>query len=177
MSEIMIVPSTLADVPAIWSLYRSVAAIEGGLARTVDETSEDYVRGHIASNAHDGISLLAQLDHQTVGEIHACEIHAFQPTPKVFAHVLSDLTVAVHPDYQGLGVGRALFNRLLQEVIDHHPHILRVELFARESNQRAIEFYQTLGFEVEGCFKGRIRGVTGQLEADIPMAWHRQSDS
>ncbi|GHA68385.1 N-acetyltransferase [Formosimonas limnophila] len=170
MPELFITHSTLADIPAVLSLYVSVAAIEGGLARTADEISEVYVRDNISSSLNRGISLVARIGDCIVGEIHA-----FQPIPKVFSHVLSDLTIAVHPAYQGRGIGRALFCELLQKVTKEHRHILRVELLARESNQRAIDFYKTLGFEIEGVFKGRIKGLTGALEADIPMAWHRLS--
>jgi hypothetical protein len=159
MSELFITPSTLADIPAVLSLYVSVATIEGGLARTADEISEAYVRDNISSSLNRGISLVARIGNGIVGEIHA-----FQPIPKVFSHVLSDR-----------GIGRALFCELLQKVTKEHRHILRVELLARESNQRAIDFYKTLGFEIEGVFKGRIKGLTGALEADIPMAWHRLS--
>lgn len=168
MSKLVITPSTRQDVPAVLSLYRRVAAIEGGLARTANEISEEYVRHNIESSLNRGISLIARSGDDVVGEIHA-----FQPVPKVFSHVLSDLTIAVHPDNQGRGVGRALFSELLRKVTEEYPHILRVELIARESNQKALHFYQTLGFEVEGAFKRRIRGTTGAFEADIPMAWHR----
>jgi ribosomal protein S18 acetylase RimI-like enzyme len=43
---------------------------------------------------------------------------------------------------------------------------------ARESNQKALAFYQSLGFVREGRLEGRIRGAGGP-EADIPMAWLR----
>ena len=44
-------------------------------------------------------------------------------------------------------------------------------LIARESNEAAIRFYESLGFSVEGKMKSRIRNIDGTLEADIPMAW------
>lgn len=52
--------------------------------------------------------------------------------------------------------------------------ILGIELIARESNQRAINFYQTLGFVIEGKMLNRIQSVDGGFEADIAMAWFRQ---
>jgi ribosomal protein S18 acetylase RimI-like enzyme len=58
-------------------------------------------------------------------------------------------------------------------VTEEYPHIKRVELIARESNEEAIRFYESLGFSVEGKMKSRIRNVDGTLEADIPMAWIR----
>ena len=168
MSDLIIIAPTLQDLPRIEALYHAVAKIEGGLARTDDEVSADYVRHNLEASMSRGLSLVALMNDEIIGEIHA-----YRPVPKVFAHVLSDLTIAVHPAQQKLGVGRALFSRFLETVRNQHPEILRIELIARESNQRAIGFYQTLGFEIEGCFKNRIRSVGGGFESDIPMAWHR----
>ena len=54
------------------------------------------------------------------------------------------------------------------------PEIKRVELIARESNNKAIVFYKSLGFKVEGCLRNRIDGVSHKLENDIPMGWIRK---
>jgi len=170
MPDIQISFSQEQDLADILLLYKTVAMIEGGLARRQNEISEEYVRNNYVSSRERGISLLARVDGLIAGEIHA-----FRPMPQVFSHVLSDLTIAVHPDFQGRGIGRLLFARLIEEVEQNHPGILRIELIARESNQRAIEFYKTLGFLVEGRMVNRIKSVGSGFEADIPMAWQRGS--
>ncbi len=161
-------PAQLEDAQGIRQLYLAVARIEGGLARVESEISEEYIHHNLSSGIHKGVCLVAVQDTQIIAEIHA-----YPPFPKVFAHVLSDLTIAVHPEFQGSGVGRAIFTELLSTVKEQQAHILRVELIARESNQKAIRFYQSLGFEIEGAMKGRIRRPDGNFEADIPMAWVR----
>ena len=168
MHAIVITHPTADDLTAIAALYKTVAAIEGGLARSQGEITQDYVRHNLVMSLTHGLSLIARIDGSIVAEIHT-----YRPTPKVFSHVLSDLTIAVHPDYQNKGVGKALFMQLLNEVKANLPDILRVELIARESNQRAILFYQTLGFVIEGRMINRIKNSNGVLEANIPMAWHR----
>lgn len=70
-----------------------------------------------------------------------------------------------------------LFSALLSEVEQNHLQILRVELLARESNQRAIRFYESLGFHLEGRLEKRIRSVDGGFEADLSMAWLRSTPS
>ena len=121
-------------------------------------------------SALSGIELL--IDHpENKNEIIA-EIHCYKPVPKIFHHILSDLTVVVHPDFQGKGVGRIIFQHLL-ELSKNKPQVLRVELIARESNQRAIEFYKTLGFKIEGRMEKRIHSNCS-FEADIPMAYIKQ---
>jgi putative acetyltransferase len=46
-----------------------------------------------------------------------------------------------------------------------------VELISRESNLKAISFYESLGFTREGKFEKRVRSNESEFEADIPMAW------
>lgn len=159
-----------ADRDKVLALYRDVAAIPGGLARLADEITDDYINHFMTCAAERGLQYVAvDATGRVVGEIHA-----YSPGQFCFAHVLSDLTVAVHPDHQGQGVGRQLFTRLLDQVSDEWSHILRIELIARQSNAGAICFYRSLGFEVEGELHERIRNLDGTYESDIPMAWTRR---
>jgi putative acetyltransferase len=171
MNDFSVSNGGAGDVAAIENLYREVAAIEGGLARAADEISREYVENFVSKAAASGIIVLARKDERVIGEIHAYALG-----PKVFAHVLGELTIAVHPDFQSLGVGKALFTELMRRVDEERPDILRVELIARESNARAIEFYKKLGFEIEGRMTDRIRSVDGGFEADIPMSWRRKTN-
>ncbi len=165
-------PASTADLGDIVRLYREVARIPGGLARLEHEIDEGYVQGFLDRALASGLSYVAQAQGGgLVGEIHACP-----PGPFCFSHVLSELTIAVHPEAQGLGVGRRLFATFMETVQQARPEILRVELIARQSNARAIAFYRSLGFEQEGTMRRRIRNPDGSLEPDIPMAWLRETD-
>lgn len=170
MNGFIISAATNNDRDELSLLYHAVAAVEGGLARTGDEVTEEYIGNFLKKSLESGVVLVARQPEmpQIIGEIHAYALG-----PKVFAHVLGELTIAVHPAHQGRGIGKALFTELLAEVSRHRPDISRVELIARESNQKAIALYQKLGFRIEGRLVGRIRSVGGGFEADIPMAWHR----
>jgi ribosomal protein S18 acetylase RimI-like enzyme len=159
------------DVEAIHSLYCKVASVEGGLARTKDEVTIDYVSSFVQKSISNGLIYLA-VDSESSTVIG--EIHCYTPGIAVFSHVLTELTIAVDPNYQGKGTGRMLFKKLLEMVSTEHPEILRIELIARESNTKAIAFYESLGFGIEGRFTNRIRSVGGGFEADIPMAWVRK---
>lgn len=158
----------LDDIDGIFALYLSVARIPGGLARLESELSKEYVSGFVSSSVSRGLSLVIVKEGKIVGEVHA-----YTPGLFCFDHVLSDLTIAIHPDAQGMGAGRQLFEAFMKSVETSHPTILRVELIARESNQKAIRFYESLGFSIEGSFSHRIRNLDGSLESDIPMAWLR----
>ena len=164
--------ATDADITPIAALYRAVGAAGGGLARTPAEITLDYVSDFVHAARHGGIELVAEAPDGTL----AGEIHTYQLGPAMLAHVLGQLTIAVHPDWQGRGVGRSLFRALLDKVERDFPNVIRVELKARESNERAIGMYESLGFRKEGRMERRVRRVDGSFEADIPMAWHRPDD-
>lgn len=159
------------DLPRIVALYRTVSERSGGIARAPDEVTDDYVRGFLTASLASGLCVVAEdgaPDGRLAGELHA---HAYGP--RMLAHVLGNLTVAVHPDRQGAGVGRRLFEWLLATVERDLPHVRRIELKAYESNTRAIRLYESLGFRAEGRMEQRVRLPDGTLRADIPMAWVR----
>lgn len=156
------------DCSSIRQLYRNVARQGGGLARIESEITDDYVQHFFTKSTTTGLILV--VEHPTQDELIG-EIHAHRPGPAVFDHVLTNLTIAIHPDFQGKKVGRTLMTIFLEEIALHHPEIGKVELITRESNHRAIRFYQSLGFLIEGRLEMRIKSGDGAYEADIPMGW------
>lgn len=158
--------ATIGDMENIKSLYSEVAKHEGGIARFQEEITDEYIGDFIKNSMNSGIILVARNDS---GEVIG-EIHAYKSGLRVFEHVLSNLTIAISPDYQGKGIGKKLFLQLL-ETVENSPDILRVELIARESNKKAISFYQQLGFQIEGALRNKIKDSKGNLENDILMGW------
>ncbi len=47
MKDFTVTNAALEDCWEIFDLYREVAAIEGGLARTADEISENYIKNFV----------------------------------------------------------------------------------------------------------------------------------
>ncbi len=169
VTELVLRRSTPADVDAVLALYRAVAAIEGGLARTAAEIDRAWLDGVLHASWTRGVSMVAARGDEIIGELHA-----FRPVPRCFHHVLSDLTIAISPSAQGTGVGRRLFGAFLTVVETELPEIERVELFARESNARGLALYASLGFVEDGRLRHRCRGVSGALEDDVVMGWMRR---
>jgi putative acetyltransferase len=93
----------------------------------------------------------------------------------VFDHVLGEVTILVHPQFQGKKIGRTILTIFLEEIARNRMDIGKVELIARESNMKAIELYQSLGFRIEGRLEMRIKTADGNYEADIPMGWQNPS--
>ena len=161
--------ASLDDHGNLLHLYKRVASIAGGLARLSDEIDDVYIKGFLENSIARGICLVAETGTNAL----QAEIHAYTPIPSCFAHVLSELTIAVDPDAQGKGLGRRIFETFMNIVETERPKVSRVELIARESNTKAIQFYETLGFVIEGRMKNRIASVGGGYESDIAMAWLR----
>ena len=166
MTEIMIAALTPDAADKVVTLYRAVAAAGGGLARAPDEIDEAYVRGFLARAQTDGVSRAVWLPDGSL----AAEIHAHRMHPRQFGHVLTDLTAAVRPDWQGKGLGAMLFNALIEAARQMQPPITRIELMVREGNTGAIALYQRLGFVIEGRLARRVRLPNGTTEDDLAMA-------
>jgi ribosomal protein S18 acetylase RimI-like enzyme len=162
----------LNDVPAIVKLYKTVASQSGGIARQEDEVSEAYVNNFVTKSIDNGLIIICE--HPQNPEDVIAELHAYRNGLKVFDHVLTELTIAVHPDHQGKKIGRTIFTIFLEEVARNMPHIGRVELVTQENNARAIRLYQSVGFRIEGRMEMRIK-MNGDYQADIPMGWQNPS--
>lgn len=143
------------------------ASDPAGLIRAPQEVDSAYISEIITCNTKGGISLVAQ----NIEEIILGEIHASRYPIQALRHNLVGLTIAIHPNSQGLGIGRRLFTTFLDLVKSDYPHILRVELFTRNDNDRTLRFYKSLGFVDEGVQKNKIIDATGALRTPVHMAW------
>ncbi|MCS5423211.1 MULTISPECIES: GNAT family N-acetyltransferase [Psychrilyobacter] len=151
------------DVDKVYRLYKKVSQTEGGIARFEDEVTEEYVEGFVKNALDDGVFIVAEKDGDIVGEIHGYKIGI-----RVFDHVLSNITIVVSPDFCGEGIGKKIFLKLIEEG-KKIEGVSRMELIARESNKKALKFYESLGFEIEGKMRQRIKNSKGEFEADILM--------
>ncbi len=147
-------------------LYKAVGEKPGGIIRHPDEIDEAYVRGVLEASHARGLSLAALHDGKLVGEIHG-----YTPTIYAFRHLISDVSIAVSPDYQSLGIGKQLFTEFLTTVEQLRPDIYRVELFTRADNEPKVAFYERLGFVREGIQRGKDISLDGTLNAAMHMAW------
>jgi putative acetyltransferase len=164
VSGIAIRVTRLADAPAVLSLHLAAASRGGGLAREPDEMSLEPIEAALTKALATGVALSAWSDGAIAGEIHACRLG-----PRQFDNSLTELTVAVHPDAQGQGVGARLFEALFVEA-RKLPGVTRVELMCREGNTHAVRLYQRLGFVIEGRFVRRVVLADGAVEDDLAMA-------
>jgi ribosomal protein S18 acetylase RimI-like enzyme len=166
-------PSSLADEMGIHAVYRAAARQGGGLLRREDEITNGYIRHNLENSLRIGLTLVAEGDDGLV----LGEIHAWPSETRQLGHCLTNLTVAVDPAAQGRGIGRALFEHLI-EAAKANPKFRIIELYCREDNQRAIELYQSMGFVFEGRLKGRVwQGDGRPYLDDLLMALYLTADA
>jgi ribosomal protein S18 acetylase RimI-like enzyme len=162
-------PAHPDDHAALLDLYKAVAALPVGIARSEEEVTAAYIQSFMENSSKRGMQLVA-VDDAVPGQVLG-DIHCEQPAAGIFRHVLSNLTIAVHPAFQAKGIGKKLFTSLLHTIEATRPDILRVELFVQASNEKARTFYLALGFKEEGRFEKKVWGKHGVLEDDVAMAW------
>ena len=119
----------------------------------------------------DGFQAMGPDDHSFVavlpdGTLIGAATLRVCPSPRM-RHV-GTVGLFVHTEYQNMGVGTALLKTLL-DLADNWLMLVRVELEVFADNQRAIQLYETLGFETEG--RKRMSCVrNGQYADELLMA-------
>src|SRR6478735_4321732 len=120
------------DLNSLIHLYKTVAKTEDGIARLEHEITEDYIKDFLLKSLDSGLIIVGE-NPTNENELIA-SVHAYKKGPKVFDHVLGDLTLVVHPQFQGKKIGRTIFTIFLEEIGHNRPDVGKVELIARESN-------------------------------------------
>ncbi|GHN01172.1 acetyltransferase [Cytophagales bacterium WSM2-2] len=81
---------------------------------------------------------------------------------------VGEFGVSVHPDYQGIGIGRALVESLLVWAREN-KRIEKVFLNVFHTNKNAIKLYERLGFIEEGRHVKAIKQPTGEYVDVLQM--------
>jgi ribosomal protein S18 acetylase RimI-like enzyme len=164
-------PLKVEDTEAVFELLKTIASKPNGFVRLEEEMSPAFIEKTLKRAEHGGLAMgaIERGSGRFLGVITSRKLAL-----KAFEHILSSVTIGVHPDFQKKGVGRRLFVDFLEHVTMQREDILRVELIARDSNERMIEFYESMGFKREGRFEKRVRNSDGTFEADVPMGWIKE---
>jgi ribosomal protein S18 acetylase RimI-like enzyme len=154
------------DAAALLALYRAVAQNPRGIARSEAEIDQFYIQSILDGVVKGGLGFVVFYENRLVGEIHA-----ITKGIRIFDHLLSSLTIGIHPDYQGKGLGNQLFSHFLNFVKKERIDIYRVELESRASNVFGIKLYERMGFIQEGRMKNQTRNADGSYEDGVMYAW------
>lgn len=152
------------DAVELAAAERAIARVPGRLASRPDEIGDDALRATILEmERRGGVFFVAEEAGALVG-------HAFlEPLSLAATSHVVRLTIAVHEGHQGRGVGRTLMLELLAWARES-PHVEKIELQVRSSNERAIALYRSLGFLEEGRKTRRLKIAPGEYLDDVYMA-------
>lgn len=106
--------------------------------------------------------LIAEMDGRIIGFLF------FIGQQKVKTAHTGEVGVNVHPDYQGMGIGRALMESLIEWTGDH-SQIEKIVLQVFATNHKAISLYQSLGFKEEGWFVKAVKQKDGAYVDVVQM--------
>ncbi len=159
--EYQIRPIGPEDAAGVAALRRMSGVFENtlGLPSCREAASAAFI-ANLSPDDHNFIAVLAD------GTVIGCAGLQVASNPRM-RHVGS-VGLFIHVDYQGMGVGTALMETLL-DLADHWLMLVRVELEVFTDNERAIRLYEKLGFEKEGLLRmTTVRG--GRYVDEYKMA-------
>lgn len=167
--------ATGADAAALFELERAIVRARQGIVKHEDELPPDAAtfaaqreRAGLMKTDGSAFPLVVEgPEGLLLGEASVLRLGY-----RMLRHV-GVLGIGVHPAAQGLGVGRLLMRSLLQWVRSHQDpdggRVLRVELYVRADNPRAIALYRSLGFIHEGTRRAFLRADDGTWVDDLLM--------
>ena len=149
------------DYEALYQLYSQPQVIHGTMG--IPYPSLESWEKRLTDTANDLCNLVALLDNAVVGHAVLCS----KSTSPRRRHAAT-LGIAVHDQYHGKGVGKALMHALL-DLADNWLNLARIELNVFSDNQHAIALYQKYGFEIEGTHRA-FAFRAGQYADGLSMA-------
>nr|BDT33894.1 GNAT family N-acetyltransferase [Myxococcus sp. MH1] len=168
--------ATPEDGPALFELERAVVQAREGLVKLPDELPADaaaFTARREAAGLHRQDGTAFPLVATAPGGALLGEASFLRPSYRMLRHG-GVLGIGVHPDAQGLGVGRALMHHLLAWLRAHRDvngdRIHRVELQVRGDNPRAQALYRSFGFVLEGTRRDFLRTEEGVWVDDLLMS-------
>lgn len=160
-------PVKIEDAPFINELRRMDGVRENimGLITERESKTVNFING-LTDNDY---VLVAEVEENGLKRVVGIVSMSVGRSPRV-RHTGS-IGIMVHKDYQGKGIGRALMTKIL-DVADNWLMLVRVELGVFTDNEKAINLYKSLGFQIEGLRKYAIIR-NGKYDDDYIMARYR----
>lgn len=164
-----------SDAAGLLALERALARERHGMVKLEDELPADaeafaaQAGPSLAAPDHRGFRLVAEMEGRGV----VAEISFIRFGLRMLRHG-GTLGIGVHPEAQGVGLGRALMSAVIDWAREHRDpdgeRVRRIELYVRADNARAVALYDSCGFVREGVRRAFVRGPDGALIDDYVMA-------
>ena len=157
--------ATPADAEGLWRLQRDLITDGRGMVQLPEEAREspepcrEMLEG-FAGRPEDRILLIA-IDGRAVATVDVKRIALRQLAHNAY------LTIGVHPDVQGRGLGRWLMRAAVDWA--RQAGVLHLELNVLADNARAVALYRSMGFEVAYRRERFLRRPDGTWLDDLLM--------
>ncbi len=156
---VVIRPAELRDVPRLVEVFDAVLLEGHGMVMGPEDAADIHA---VAERVDSAELLVVEVDGEVVGEGSLRSLG-----PSWLAHV-GLLAMHLHPDGQGRGLGRQLFRALVDA--GRAQGMVRLELYVRADNPRAIGLYRSEGFVLEGVRRAFVRPPGAPAIDDLLMA-------
>jgi L-phenylalanine/L-methionine N-acetyltransferase len=162
--QLTIRSARVEDAQVLAQAERTIAATPGFLVSQPAELTDEKFAQKIAALevADNGHYLVAEAAGHIVGH------GMLDPLPLAAVRHVVHLTLAVHPGWQGQGVGRALLGRLI-EWARTAPAVEKIELHVRASNEPAQALYRKMGFREIGRLQRKVKIAPGEYVDEVSM--------
>lgn len=141
MTRIHVRATEPSDIEAISEIMNCPGVI-GNTLQTPYQSVE-WRRERFANYRPGSRSLVAEIDGRVVGNL------GLTPEGSDRRRHVASIGMAVHDDFQGMGVGTALMEAMV-DLAERWMGITRIELTVYTDNDPAIALYKKFDFEVEG---------------------------
>lgn len=165
--EAVLRPVRREDVAGFQRYARAMVEDGRGTVQDPDEITPEWAEKAIGrfidgpARGDMGLCLVVEVDGMVVGDASVRRLDANR-----VRHV-GVLGLGIHPEFQGLGLGRALTEAVIEWA--KSVGVVRLDLAVRADNDRAISLYTSLGFERESVRKRFIREPDGRFADDLVM--------
>jgi putative acetyltransferase len=148
MLNFTIRPVREEDAAAINEIRRMDGVRENTLGMISERISksEDFIRG-LSENDH---IFVAEVEEDGQKKVVGMIGMGINRNPRL--RHSAGIGIMVHVDYQGNGIGTALFKKVI-DLSDNWLKLVRLELGVFVENERAVKLYKSLGFQIEGMKK------------------------
>ena len=157
-------PKQSSDMEMLWKMFSTIS--DQSLSNLIPPFTRERIESWTSNiNYKEVLTIVAVIKEKTEQRIVGSASLKFnlQETSKHKA----ELSIAVHDEYQNMGLGTAMVKHLLG--IARAKRLRKVRLLVSTDNDRAVHVYKKVGFEIEGKLC-KERFVEGKYRDEYRMA-------
>jgi ribosomal protein S18 acetylase RimI-like enzyme len=162
--NILFRPVQPSDTEMLWRMFHTLS--EKSLSNLIPPFTREMIEDWTSNIDYNKIlAIVAVTQDDQEEKIVADASLRFNPQ-EILKHK-AELAIAVHDDYQHIGIGSALIEHLLK--IARNKKLTKIWLNVRSTNKKAMHVYEKAGFKIEAKLSKECY-IKGKYEDDYRMA-------